>query len=95
MADERTKYTDALLDTEFRVLRSEVDRLSRLLNGMPGEVVEIKADLRYVREDCAETKAMVHGDQPTKMRRGDWISLGLFLCAAAGTTVAIITGLAT
>lgn len=92
MADERSDYTDRVLDTEFRVVRDEQARLSKVVNGLPADLAQVKSDLHYVKQDCADMKAMVKGDQPTKMRRGDWISIGLFLCAAAGTVTAIISG---
>ncbi len=92
MSDERNDYTARELDTEFRVIRTEQERQARILNDLPGDMTQVKLDLKYVKASTEDMKATLKGDQPTKMRRGDWISIGLFLCAAAGTITAIISG---
>jgi len=41
--DERSDYPDAVLKVKFEVIRDEQIRLLKTINGLPGEVAEIKS----------------------------------------------------
>ena len=92
MADERTNYPDRALETEFRMINRELERQARVLNGLPGEVSTIKGEVALIQQTLGRIESSVAADQPQRFRRGDWISIGLFLVAASGTIYAIVSG---
>ncbi len=46
MTDESSKYPDGVLELQFKYIDQEFARLHKTLNGLPGDVAEIKTTQR-------------------------------------------------
>lgn len=97
MTEPRTRWTDDRLTDRFQVIENEFHRLNRILNGLPGEVIQMKAELHGVKEDtetCRKGIERLNASfqaSRTGLSRGEKIAL---LGAGGGFLGAVVAALA-
>ena len=64
--DERSDYPDAVLKVKFEVIRDEQARLLKTINGLPGDVAEIKTTQRVQGQQLAEINQTITGGRWSK-----------------------------